>query len=181
MVRILIEEEGPVLQRFSIVLGLLVAASLLSACSAGGDTVLFDDGSLKADSRLEEILDAISVSDSDELENMFSTTALSQVSDFKEQANSLFQLFQGTVESWERTGFTSPTSIEAGEKITQSISWYDVTNDKMTYVFLTIECIEDTKDPDNVGLCTLAIVKKSEEDSKLTYWQDMQFPGIYIP
>lgn len=169
------------MQKVKTILGLLVAASLLSACNAGGDTVLFDDGSLKADSRLEEILDVISENDSDELESMFSETALSQVDDFKEQADNLFQLFQGSVESWERTGFTSPTSIEDGEKTTQSISWYDVTTDEVAYVFFTIECVEDTKNPDNIGLYTLAVVKKSEEDSKLTYWQDMQIPGIYIP
>ena len=169
------------MQKFSTALGLLVAASLLSACSAGGDTVSFDDGSLSADSRLEEILDAISVNDSDELKNMFSAAALSQVSDFKEQADSLFQKLHGTIESWERTGFTGSTSIEDGRKTTQNISWYDVVTDETAYVFLTIECIEDTENPDNLGLCTLAVVKKSEEDSKLTYWQDMQFPGIYIP
>ena len=158
-----------------------MATSLLGACNAERNTVLFDDGSLNADARLEEILDVISENDSDKLGKMFSETALSQVDDFQEQADNLFQLFQGTVESWERTGFTSPTSIEDGEKNTQSISWYDVTADEMTYVFLTIECIEDTKNPNNVGLCTLAVVEKSEEDSKLTYWQDMQIPGIYVP
>lgn len=169
------------MQRVKVIFGLLVAACLLSACNAGGVPGLFDDGSLKADSHLEGILDAISEDDSDSLENMFSETARSQVDNFKEQVDNLFQIFQGSIESWERTGFTSSSSIEDGEKNTQSISWYDVMTDKMTYVFFIIECVEDTKNSDNIGLYTLRVVKKSEEDSKLTYWQDMQVPGIYIP
>uniref|UniRef100_UPI003FF0F929 DUF5104 domain-containing protein n=1 Tax=Dysosmobacter welbionis TaxID=2093857 RepID=UPI003FF0F929 len=143
--------------------------------------MLFDDGSLNADARLEEILVAITENNGDELEKMFSKTALSQANDFQEQEENLFQLFQGTVESWERTGFTSPTSVENGEKVVQSVSWYDVVTDEMEYVFFTIECTEDTKEPDNIGLSTLTVVKKEEEDSKLTYWQDMQIPGIYLP
>lgn len=143
--------------------------------------MLFDDGSLNADARLEEILVAITENNGDELEKMFSKTALSQANDFQEQEENLFQLFQGTVESWERTGFTSPTSVENGEKVVQSVSWYDVVTDEMEYVFFTIECTEDIKEPDNIGLSTLTVVKKEEEDSKLTYWQDMQIPGIYLP
>ena len=69
----------------------------MSACNRGDDAVLFDDGSLNADNRLEEILAAIDENDSDELENMFSKTTLSQVDNFQEQAENLFQLFEGTV------------------------------------------------------------------------------------
>lgn len=169
------------MQTFKMVLILLITTILLSACNCGEDTVLFDDGSLNADARLKEILVTITENNGDELEKMFSKTALSQANDFQEQAENLFQLFQGTVESWERTGFTSPTSIENGEKAVQSVSWYDVVTDEMEYVFFTIECTEDTKEPDNIGLSTLTVVKKEEEDSKLTYWQDMQIPGIYLP
>ena len=97
-----------------MVLILLITTILLSACNYGEDTVLFDDGSLNADARLEEILVAITENNGDELEKMFSKTALSQANDFQEQEENLFQLFQGTVESWERTGFTSPTSVENG-------------------------------------------------------------------
>ena len=169
------------MQTFKMVLILLITTILLSACNFGEDTVLFDDGSLNADARLEEILVAITENNGDELEKMFSKTALSQANDFQEQEENLFQLFQGTVESWERTGFTSPTSVENGEKVVQSVSWYDVVTDEMEYVFFTLECTEDTKEPDNIGLSTLTVVKKEEEDSKLTYWQDMQIPGIYLP
>ena len=169
------------MQKVKVVLTILTTALLLSACNNGGDAVLFDDGSLNADNRLEEILTAIDENDSDELENMFSKTTLSQVDNFQEQAENLFQLFEGTVKFWERTGFTSSTSTDDGEKNTQSIAWYNVTTDKMEYVFFTIECTKDTKQTDNVGLSTLSVVRKADEESKLTYWQDMQIPGIYIP
>lgn len=169
------------MQKIKIVLTILAITLLLSACNRGDDAVLFDDGGLNADNRLEEILTAIDENDSDELENMFSKTTLSQVDNFQEQAENLFQLFEGTVKFWERTGFTSSTSTDDGEKTTQSIAWYNVTTDKMEYVFFTIECTKDTKQPDNVGLSTLSVVRKADEESKLTYWQDMQIPGIYMP
>ena len=112
---------------------------------------------------------AIDKNDSDELENMFSKATLSQVDNFQGQAETLFQLFEGTVKSWERTGFTSSSTIEDREKTAQNIAWYDVTTDKMEYVFFTIECTRDTEQPDNVGLNTLAVVKKADEESKFTY------------
>ena len=100
------------MRKIKIVLTILAIAALLSACNSGDDAVLFDDGSLNADNRLEEILAAIDENDSDELENMFSKTTLSQVDNFQEQTENLFQLFEGTVKSWERTGFTSSSNIE---------------------------------------------------------------------
>ena len=64
------------MRKIKIVLTILAIAALLSACNSGDDAVLFDDGSLNADNRLEEILAAIDENDSDELENMFSKTTL---------------------------------------------------------------------------------------------------------
>lgn len=104
------------MRKIKIVLTILAITLLLSACNSGDDAVLFDDGSLNADNRLEEILAAIDENDSDELENMFSKTTLSQVDNFQEQTENLFQLFEGTVKSWERTGFTSSSTIEDREK-----------------------------------------------------------------
>ena len=64
------------MQKVKVVLTILTTALLLSACNNRGDAVLFDDGRLNADNRLEEILTAIDENDSDELENMFSKTTL---------------------------------------------------------------------------------------------------------
>ena len=177
---ILIVGSG-VLQKIKIVLTILATTLLLNACNSGDDAVLLDDGSLNADNRLEEILTAIDENDSDKLENMFSKTTLSQVDNFQEQTENLFQLFEGTIKSWERTGYTSSSNIEDGEKNTQSIAWYNVTTDKIEYIFFTIECTKDTKQPNNIGLNTLAVVRKADEKTKFTYWQDMQVPGIYMP
>lgn len=169
------------MRKIKVVMIILITAFLLSACNNGGDILLIDDGSLNADNQLKKILSSIDESDCEVLENMFSKAALSEVSNFCEQAENLFQMVDGTVISWERTGFTSSTSMEDGEESTQSIAWYNVTTDKMEYVFFTIECTKDAKQPNNIGLTTLAVVKKADEELKLTYWQDMQIPGIYMP
>ncbi len=110
-------DNAVILRGIKAIAGALAAAELLSACSAGEQAVRFDDGSLQADARLEEILDAVSQQDIDALEAMFSEAALCQTDDFSQQAESLYRLVQGDVESWERTGFTSAASTEDGEKI----------------------------------------------------------------
>ena len=48
--------------------------------------MLFDDGGLHTDDRLEEVLTAIDENNSDELKNMFSKTTRSQVDNFQEQS-----------------------------------------------------------------------------------------------
>ncbi len=72
------------MRKVTIALTMLAAILLLSACNDEDDAVLFDDGSLRADDRLEEILVAIDENNSDELENMFSKTTRSQVDNFQE-------------------------------------------------------------------------------------------------
>ena len=65
-------DNAVILRGIKAIAGALAAAGLLSACSAGEQAVRFDDGSLQADARLEEILDAVSQQDIDAMEAMFS-------------------------------------------------------------------------------------------------------------
>lgn len=167
-----------------MVLFSLFATVLLSSCllrGGGGRRIILDDSDMKADARLEQILEVLAKNDKDGLKAMFSKQALSEAKDFDGQADYLFDFFQGTVESWKRTGFTAPMEIKNGKKSVELISWYTVTTDKDIFCFFVIDYSVDTFNPDNVGLYTLSAIKEKDEETQFTYWQDMEIAGIYRP
>jgi len=143
--------------------------------------MISDDSDKKADARIEQILEVLANNNKDGLKAMFSEQALSEAKDFDGQKDYLFDFFQGAVESWERTGLTAPMYIENGKKAVELISWYTVTTDKETFRFFVIDYSVDTFNPDNVGLYTLRVIKKTDEETQFTYWQDMEIAGIYKP
>ena len=165
-----------------LALFILFATVLLSSCTLGGGRrMIFDDSDKKADMRLEQILEVLANNDKDGLKAMFSEQALSEAKDFDGQNDYFFDFFQGAVESWERTGFSAPMNMENGKKSVELISWYTVTTDKDTFRFFVIDYSVDTFNPDNVGLYALRVIKKTDEETQFTYWQDMEIAGIYKP
>ena len=61
--------------------------------------------------------------DSGGVEELFSQRALDETDGFDQQVSGLFAFFQGTVESWERTGLSGSSSVEDGEKEQKNISF----------------------------------------------------------
>jgi len=143
--------------------------------------MISDDSDKKADVRLEQILETLNNKDEDALKAMFSKKVLLEADDFEGQIEYLFFFFQGSVKSWDRTGFSSDGSIENGKKSTMLRSWYTVTTNKDKYRFFVIDYSVDTINPDNKGLYTLRVIKAADETTQFTYWQDMEIAGIYKP
>jgi hypothetical protein len=167
------------MKRRIFILLTLVNVFLLSSCSSGGHRfIIFDDSEKKVDARMEDILDALKNGDKDALKEMFSKKALSDADDIEGQLDYLFNFFQGSVESWERTGFSSDESIDHGEKSTMLRSFFSVKTDKDEYKFFLIDYPIDTINPDNEGMYTLRVVEKF---TQFTYWTDMEIAGIYKP
>lgn len=135
----------------------------------------------QVDTRFKQVLSVLENEDSKSLQSIFSKQALSEVADFDEQESALFAFLEGSIISWERTGLTSIDDIEGNDKYSKNISWYEVTTDKDTFIIFMIDCCTDTKNPENVGLYSLRVIKKADEETQLTYWQDMEVAGIYIP
>ena len=165
----------------------------LSSCSLGGSrTALLDKDNSEeiAKARLEEAINALERRDKDALEAMFSKQALDESADFKNSVIDLFDLFQGKVESWEKS--SGPTVFESndhGHETMQISSYYYVTTDKQKYFFLLRDYPVDTDHADNVGLFLLLVVKAEDEekiwdgDQKILYDGDQKITraGIYIP
>jgi hypothetical protein len=170
------------MNRKILILLAFVTVLLLCSCSLGGNKMLIsDDSDKKADARMEQILDTMKNKDKDALKAMFSKKALSEADDFEVQIEYLFGFFQGSLKSWERTGFSSDGSIEHGKKSTMLRSWYTVTTNKDKYRFFVIDYSVDTINPDNAGLYTLRVIKAADEATQFTYWEDMEIAGIYKP
>lgn len=162
---------------------LLCPALLLCSCGTVGGWLhgRFDDSGSRTDAVLEQLLEAAEGGDSGGVEELFSQRALDEADGFDQQVSGLFAFFQGAVESWERTGLSGSSSVEDGEKEQKNISFYDVMTSESVYVFVLIYCSENTADLDSVGLYSLRVVSKENEDDYLTDWEDMEIPGICIP
>ena len=144
--------------------------------------MLFDDSGSHADLLLEQLIDAIENQDKDAVEGLFSSQALDLATDIDQQMSELFDFFQGTVESWDRTGSSSVKNIEGDTRETKNIAWYDVVTSNDSYVFFMISNDSTgTMNSDVTGLYSLWVINKEEEDSQLTDWEDMEIPGIHIP
>jgi thioredoxin-related protein len=165
-----------------IIVLLLICIMLLSSCSSGGGRrVIFDDSDIKADDRMEQLLETIKNKDKDAFKAMFSKQALKEANDFDGGMEYLFGFFKGNVDSWKQERFTSETSSEYGKKSVKLISWYKVATDKGKYKFFIIDYTKDTINPDNAGLYTLRVIKAKDEDTQFTYMEDMEIAGIYKP
>jgi hypothetical protein len=142
--------------------------------------MIFDDSDRKADKRIEQILEIIKDNDGEALKLLFSKQSLSEAKDIDGQIDYLFDFFQGDIESWERTGFSSETSKNYGKESIKLISSYTVVTDKDKYSFIIRDYTKDTIKPDNTGLYALCVIKADEEEAYYNNGQEME-AGIYKP
>ncbi len=164
---------------------LIASMLLLTSCSLAGVPMagrfFVDRDDELADERLEQVLEAIENQDKDALKGLFSKRALEETADFDAGAEYLFELFQGDVASWD--GDIGPVyeSIELGKRTKEMTSFFDVVTDEQTYIVFLADVPVDTQNPDNAGLYALRVVKAEDEETQLTYAEDMMVPGIYMP
>ena len=166
-----------------IVLTVLILVSLVltSSCSLGGSRIemLNNSEDKRADARMEQIISALKETDKEALKVLFSKKALDEANDFDGEVNSLFELVQGKIESWERGGFASGASMGGGKKSWMIRFGFDVKTDESSYHFFVIDYNIDTISPDNQGVYMLELIENYGE-VELESWQDRMRAGIYI-
>lgn len=163
---------------------ILVNSLLFCSCEIGGDRVemLNSSSNFKdADSRLVQILDFIVDKDKEGMKDIFSQQALNEDDDFDNEMAYIFEVFKGEVVSWKDSGVSVGETNEHGSKTMQVRSFYEVETDEESYVVFILEKVEDTEQPENIGIYTLRIIKAEDEDTQFEYWQEMAIPGIYMP
>ena len=138
---------------------LLSYTLFLGSCMSAGN-MIFNDSAKKADTRMEQILEAIKANEKGAIEQLFSEQVLAETEDFEEKIACLFDVAQGEIKSWKRIG--GPVKSERdehGHRTIQICAWYDVETDMGGYAIMFRDCTVDTDNPDNVGLFMLNAVE----------------------
>ena len=169
------------MKRYGILLVFILLQ--LSSCTGRETSLarLYDTDAQTADKRLEQLLTAIEDKDELAIKSMFSKKALIEADDFDESVNYLFEFFEGQVREKGKSYPAVYEKKEAGIHTKKSLWWNYVQTDKTKYVFIFIEYIENTEDPDIIGLYSLRVIKEEDEEALFTSYDDVEIPGIFVP
>ena len=176
---------------FSFIIVIFTSCSLvgsqLNSSSLGGSNLWdrFNDNDQKiSDKKMEQILDAIINRDKSTMEKLFSKKSIAEVKDLDGSISKLFDYFQGNFISyndWNAVnadgGINDPGTGRSWKCL---YSTFDVKTTKITYRFAIKEFIQDTANSDNVGICSLYIIKMEDDtDKQFAYRGDgKDTPGI---
>ena len=159
---------------------ILVFLSLLILSSCG---IFQTHGNIDntGSARFQDIIDAIQNKDNEAIVGMFSVNALNEADDIEGGADYLFDFFQGDVVSTKAASQTSGSNHN-GEKYQKVRCMYIVTTSECKYIVFYTDILQDTEDPDNVGLYMLQIIKEADRDSEFDWGgEKTKCAGIYRP
>ena len=174
---------------FIIALG----AMFLTACTENTSrNNFFSSDKEVSNAQFEELLEAIKNRDREAVKMVFSKKAQEEADDFESGIDSLFDFFQGEVESWEKdVGSFTEDSIHYGERIKNVSSYYNITTDEGKYFFYIKSYHIDTYNFDNVGIYMLIAMKEEDWMKAFDYdqkiivneGQEIEVPlaGILVP
>lgn len=165
---------------------------ILSACVGGSRTDMLNKASDEeiANEKLNQIIGYIENKDEEGLESMFSKRAIKESGNFDENAELLFDFFEGDVVFWEKDSGPHVTkTANYGEIVKEVSSYYYVETDKESYFFLINDFPEDDVNEDNVGIYMVLVVLTEnkldifEPENNIIYvdGEKVRTPGIYLP
>lgn len=157
----------------TISVSLLSCGTLKSAIHVRSDDTI-------ADTRFQNIVDSLENKDKEGLKKMFSPKALKEAKDIDEGIDYIMEFYKGNVKSKERALSRSDSNSD-GERTSELKVFYTVTTDKDTYIVFFIEEKVDTKNPDNVGLYMLQIIKESDQNKEFDWGTNIKCAGVYNP
>jgi hypothetical protein len=153
----------------------------LSSCIVFKPKQLTQNDEEIADTRFQEIIEAIGRRDKEGLKKMFSINALKEAESIDDDIEYLMQFYKGSIQSKDGTVVTSDSKND-GEKTKKLECYYTVVTDKDTYIVFFINQVVDTKNPDNLGLYMLQIIKQSDEEEEFDWGGEKTgCAGIYRP
>jgi hypothetical protein len=127
------------------------------------------------------IIEAIEKKDTEGLKKMFSANALKEADDIDGGINYIMNFYKGKIESKEGAQEGSG-SKDYGEKTHELKCFYIITTEEDKYIVFFIENLVDTKNPDNVGLYMLQIIKESDRKKEFDWGgKKTKCAGIYRP
>ncbi len=164
-----------------LVLTIVIVFSLsLSACSFFQAGRFARDDKKIADTRFQKIIEALENKDKESLKKMFSPNALKEANDMDGGIDYIINLYEGKIIS-KNVAREGSGLNEDDERTSELKCKYTVTTDKDKYIVFFIDQLVDAKNPDNVGLYMLQIIKESDEDNEFDWGFIHKCAGIYRP
>jgi hypothetical protein len=111
---------------------------------------------------------------------MFSPQSLKEAKDIDGGIDYLMEFYKGKLDSKE-LALKVDDSSNHGVDISELKCFYTVTTDVDKYIVFFIDRIVDDKNPNNVGLYMLQIIKFSDEDKEFDWGNNTRCAGIYRP
>lgn len=168
------------IKKIVLLLSVLGIVLSLSSCSAY-TAVLARDDKKYGETRFQNIIDALENKDEEEIKKMFSPNALKEAKDIDGGIEYLMKFYKGKFVSKEGSYIASHSKGD-GEKTIEMSYFYRVTTDKDKFIVFFIDKVYDRKNPDNVGLYMLQIIKLSDEEKEFDWGGDETIcAGIYRP
>ena len=155
----------------------------ISLCACSFLSGFFKSDDQIAKEKLDAVLQALEIEDSEALKKLFSPKAISESDNFENDLQALFDYFDGVTVS---VGEYSPLHVskKRDEDLERKIiySTYDIQTDKQTYRIAMQDIIYNTYEENNVGIYSLYIIIMSEDtDPTYAYNGDGKYtPGINI-
>lgn len=133
-----------------------------------------------AEIRFQRIAEALENKDKEGLKKMFSPNALEKAKDIDSGFDYLMEFYKGKIKS-KKIALEVTDYKNYGERTSELKVSCTVTTDEDTYIVFFIDQLVDKKNPDNVGLYMLQIIKKSNEEKEFDWGTFKKCAGIYRP
>ena len=172
---------------------LLGAVFMLSSCSVSGnhdlksgkttndnEVCIVDPYYGRLDTTFASITNAISSKNKSDIKELFANNVILQDMAFEESLDLLLSFVQGEIDYIDKKGSSGATSSDGDYKSVTEQAWYVVRTDKDSYIFVIIACLEDTAEPNNIGIQTLRVLRETDKEIYFASWDDVKMPGIYV-
>jgi len=161
---------------------IIVFALGLTSCTSYRGTLLDKDNDDEiAEIRLQKIIEAIENKDKDALKSMFSINAVQEANDIDGGIDYIMDFYKGKFISKEGS-IQRSDSNDHGKKTSELRNFSRVTTDNDKYIIFFVDKIEDTENPDNIGLYMIQIIKLTDREKYFDWGQGKsRCAGIFIP
>lgn len=171
------------MKRIVVLLLVVFLEILLCSCVWKGETMVNDNDQQIINSHFDRILTSIQTHDKEVLLSAFTQDCHLELNVSDETIERLFDYFAGEVEEYyDWGGPYVETSKENGQIVQIAEATYDVKTTVCTYRFAMRYFLQNTENPEHIGIESLYIIKASEDiDISYAYWGDGAYtPGINI-
>jgi Domain of unknown function (DUF5104) len=167
------------MKRFLFILISIILTFGLSSCSFLSGGVWSANDKKTAEDRFQQIMKAIDEKDAEGLKSMFSPNALKEAEDMDGGIAYLMGFIKGKIISTD-VGYKVEETNDHGDK-TYTIKCKTMVDATGNYILFFTDIIEDTKDPDNVGLYMIQVLKEPYTKAEFDWGTEIKCAGVYRP